>query len=378
MYYSPISSAPNRLYRNISIVFVAITIVLIVVAAVFFYSQAVITVTTIPQSFSVDAEVEINSDPAAESMLDRDVLSGELVSREKTIEVTIPVTSTTTLGAESGNVGTVTIVNDSDKAQPLLKTTQLQASSGVVVRTSEAVTVPAQGKVTVGVYPRDPDSFTPVESGRLTIIKLPTEAQAKIYGVVDQKLATTGGREVVAVTSAEVARAEEELKTKGGTEIAAELGIASNEQLSVNVRDVQIIDNKLGDQVGQIKVRGTVVVTAVDVSADQLQKLLSRKAGQNLPAGSNLASIGADQVSYELVQRLSTTTAIVKIKANASLGLDTTHELLRPSTLVGQSVQDVINALRQSPLISDVSVRVSPHWRTTLPGSPDRIKIIVQ
>lgn len=376
MYYSPLASTPNRLYRNISIVFVAITIALIVIAAVFFYSQAVITITTAPQDFNIEAEVEINSDPAPDALLDRDVVAGQLISREKVIEVTVPVTSTTTLSG-NGNVGTVTIVNDSDKPQALLKTTQLQAASGVVVRTSEAVTVPAKGKVTVGVYPRDPDTFTPVESGRLTIIKLPVESQSQIYGLVDQRLIGSG-QSVVAVTGAEIKRAEEEIIAKGSSELRSEIGIGEGEQLSVNVRDVALVDSKLGDQVSQVKVRGTVVVTAVDIEGDQLQKLLERKVGQNQPAGSSITGIGADNVSYELIQRLSTTTAIVKIKAAAKLNLDTTHELLRPSTLAGQSVQDVINALRQSPLISDVSVRVSPHWRTTLPGSPDRIKIIIQ
>lgn len=346
---------------------------LVVAVVMFFYSQAVIMVTPAATAGTTSFDVEVTADPDPAALAERDVVGGSVSVKEKSGEVTVPVTSTTT--ASGTTVGTVTITNSASQPQTLLATTQLQAENGVIVRTNERVIVPAGGSITVGVYPKDPATFVPIAPGRLTIIKLAPTLQTQIYGMAATTL-TGEAREVKVIMASDVDRAKQALIDKLAPEIVAEAGVSAAQQIAAEVINAELVGQSLGASADQITVKGTVRAKLLIVNPDHLKRLIQRK----VRGGSSIAATTQDlsHIRYELVQEVDERTAVIKVTTNVATTIDASSDILQPENLAGQPVDTVRAMLEQSDLVTSVSIRVSPYWRTTLPTDVDRIKVIVQ
>ena len=104
-----------------------------VVVFLFFYNQATIIITSEKRDINLSFNLEIKTEPTADELREKDIIAGSLVNQELDVEGVFDVTVTKTVS--SGLVGRVKLVNGLSKDQPLLKTTQLQAANGVIVRT---------------------------------------------------------------------------------------------------------------------------------------------------------------------------------------------------------------------------------------------------
>lgn len=77
--------------------------------------------------------------------------------------------------------GTVTLVNETGAAQPLVATTRLLSEGGVLFRLRDRVTVPAGGTVEAAVYADQPGPSGDIGPSRFTIPGLSPALQASIY-----------------------------------------------------------------------------------------------------------------------------------------------------------------------------------------------------
>ena len=202
-----------NLYRNISITFIIFAAMILCAVFLLFYSQATIVVGSDPQAVNLNFVAEIVTDPnlvTSTNTTDQDVISGTIISTTTEVSLTLDTASTKT-AVETDLVGKVRIVNNSSRNQQLVRTTQLQGENGVVVRTNQDVNVPAGGSVEVEVFPRDPEEFKAITSGKLTIIKLWTQLQPLIYGEVIQELdQKTAGEEINFLAESDVNKGKEE------------------------------------------------------------------------------------------------------------------------------------------------------------------------
>ena len=196
-----------NLYRNISITFAVFMALLLVAVFLFFSNKATIIIIPNPQKISLSFNLEVKAQPAATELEEKDVVAGQIETYAKAGSGSFGVLSSQTV--DSAIVGQVKIVNNNNRDQTLVRTTQLQAKNGVIVRTNNNVVVPAGGSVEVDVFAKEPASFTRIEPGQLVIIKLNPALQAKIYGLAETAL-TNDPQEVKVLAESDIKRAKDE------------------------------------------------------------------------------------------------------------------------------------------------------------------------
>ena len=137
----PPSMHSVRFYKMIALSFLGLTVVLFAVVMFMVSKRATIVVTTTTNPVDVSTSVTVGSE-------------GDIPGQIRLMTV-----STTFAGAPTGNreepgiaVGEVTLHNDSDRDQPLVKVTRLLTSDDILFRINKDVIVPANGSIEVGVY----------------------------------------------------------------------------------------------------------------------------------------------------------------------------------------------------------------------------------
>ncbi len=172
-------------YRFISATFVVLVVGVIGGIAYAAWSKTVITVT--PRRLPVSATFTVIVAPTGQETTG---LSGTVATEERSATVTVqPKQSGATVPAYAA--GRVTFRNLTAKDQPLATGTRLRSATGVIVRTTARVDVPAGGTVGADVIadPLGADGNLP--PGRFIIVALWPGLQDKIYA--DSAAAFTGG-----------------------------------------------------------------------------------------------------------------------------------------------------------------------------------------
>ncbi len=369
------SQAPKiNLYRNISITFVVFTILLLVAMTMFFSTKASIIITPNTQENNLSFNVEVKANPDINEVQSQDVVAGYLETKLKGGENVFKTLSTKTVSSDM--VGKVTLKNDGKTDQPLLKTTQLQAENGVIVRTNDFVTVPAGGQVEVEVFPKDPESFEPIEPGQLTIIKLNPSLQSVVYGVAD-RLLTDQPREINVLAQTDIERAKQELNDRLVKELRAEMGLDQQAKLITEIVNYET-EPAVGSEVDEFTLKMSVKGQLLKLDEDQLTNLILRKVQVLNLSGLTVNEINISDIDYIIVNQDEAGSVVVKINYELETSLAQDNSLLDETNFLGQSQQAVIDYLSESELIDEVEVLVSPAWRKTLPNSANRIKVYLQ
>ncbi|MFA6919064.1 MAG: hypothetical protein WC244_03060 [Patescibacteria group bacterium] len=361
-----------NLYRNISITFIVFTAMLLSAVFLFFYSQAVIIITPESQDVNLSFNLDVRSTTTPAELQSQDIISGLFLSKEIVGSSTFPVLSTKT--ASSSVVGTVKIVNNTNHSQALVKTTQLQAENGIIVRTNESVTVPGGGSVMVEVYPKDPDTFTAVDLGNLKIIKLATSLQDKIYGIVDSKLAKNSG-EIKVLSQGDINRGQEELKQQLITQAKTELGLGEGEAVVATVDQVTT-DKKIGQSSDSFNINLKLKVRYLQMDQAQLVELVNRKIQNSNMSGLKIGNIDMNNLKYTIINS-DLDSANLKINYAMKATLTADNEILNKGNFTGKTIEEVKSYLSKTGMAKEVQINVSPYWKKTFPKKEDRIKVIV-
>lgn len=365
----------NKMYRNISLTFVVFALMILAAIFLFFYSQAVVIITPDSQDINLSFNVEIRENPTLEQLAEQDVIYGKVESQERVEQGSVEVLSTKTVS--STEAGRVKITNNSASNQPLMQTTQLQAENGVIVRTSQTVTVPAGGSIEVGVYPKDPAAFTPIASGKLTIIKLAPTLQDKIFGEPLGEL-SNGPREVKVVSEGDINRAQEELLKRATAAARQQLNLSENDPLSVTVTDFKA-DRIAGEETPTVNYTATVKVGTISLNKDQLNDLIRRKVEKLHLNGLAIDAIDTSNVKYSVLEMEPGSEAVmVKVDYLLKARLSSENSILERKNFVGQTIDEVRMYAGKSELIKNVEIHVSPYWQKRLPSQEGRIKVIVK
>lgn len=358
------------LYRNISIFFIIFTAMILCAVFLLFYSQGAVIIT--PEEQDINLNFNARVVPPGSSTSDAvDAVYGTLQVSEISASTTVDVLSTRTADAKS--IGSVKLVNESSRAQALVRTTQLQAENGTIVRTSEAVTVPAGGSVTVGVYPADEATFSPVNPGRLTIIKLAASLQPQIYAVVDNTLAYSSG-EVKVVAQSDINRAKQQLSDQLSAQARGQSGLKPGESISVELTDVTT-DKQIGETADKLTVSGKAKVKYFQLDYDSMADLIRKKAQQSSFDGLQVSDLNLDNLQYSITD--SGNSPSIKVSYGLKAVIDASNELLDKSHFTGKTVDEVRDYLAKSGIIKKVEISISPYWKKTLPNKEDRIKVVI-
>lgn len=367
-----------HLYRNISIIFIIFAAVILCAVFLMFYSQATVVVSANRQKVNLNFATEIKTSSTPSEAVKREAIVGTVSVTSTKVSAIFNASSTRSASGETSNlVGKVTIKNDGSQAQLLVKTTQLQAGNGVIVRTNNEVKIPASGSVEVEVYPKEPETFQSITAGRLTIIKLPVPLQSKIYGEVsgalEKQQPTTEGQ-VHYVADSDVNLAKQELIAKAVNKVASSYptAIVRGELIGFE------LDKRIGDEAKTFTLTATIKIKIIKPDQEQLADLIKAKAKKADVNGLLLDNIDLSQVEYSSVDSTNPESIAIKINYPLEAYLSEDNDLLNKSNFTNKTTQEIKDWATNSGVIKSAEVIISPYWREKTPQDPRRIKIVIQ
>ena len=362
------------LYRNISITFIIFTVMMACFLFLFFYSKGTIIIVPDSQNINLSFNAEVKQNPSAEEISTKDILRGTMSISQIKESGKFDVLSTKTISSSS--LGKIKIINKYSRNQTLVKTTQLQADNGVIVRTTDSVVVPAGGSIEVGIVPKDPAQFSDIDPGQLKIVKLAPDLQNKIYGVASVIL-TNKPHEIKSLAAGDINRAKDELTKRANNEAKKQLGLKDSDPVSVELASFKS-DKQVGDSTGSFNLEVTFKVKTLQIDQAQLLDLMNRKVESLNLKGLEINSIDEKNIKYSITDTDVDGSILIKIDYALKATLTSGNEALDTANLTGKTAEEAQNYLNQTGLVKSSEVHISPYWAKTLPKQKEKIKIIIQ
>lgn len=380
--------ASSRLFRNIAVTFVLITVAVIGVALWTSSVRAKIMVKVKRVPVNLDTAVEIASVPATGQIKGR-VVSGSFVeSKEYPIEATT-ATAPIVPAEPAKTTGRVRIVNKNSKEQPLVATTRLLASDGRLYRLTKGVTVPAGGTAEVEAASDKPGKEFELQTGvKLTIPGLWEQLQSLIYAetvtVFSMGEQKDGGPRKF-LTADALARAQTELYgtalDKAKQSLAVEAGAPSDwEAIYVVTASNKQSNTAVGQDADKFLAQVKVNVTAVYFPKEDVAAFVRDRLKDKLPEGYSLSGQdGQLDVSFRL-ENADTAKSVARlaISAEGQSQLSKNSTALKKDLIVGLPSDEVIRKWSALDGIDQVDVELQPRWVHRLPSMKDKIDVIVE
>lgn len=365
-----------NLYRNISITFVVFVAILLVAIFLFLSNKATVIVTPNPQKISLSFNLEVKENPTTDEIAEKDIIAGKLEVYTKTGTTTAEVLSTKSVSSDV--VGQVELINKNNKDQSLVKTTQLQAANGVIVRTTESVIVPAGGSVKVSVIAKDPEDFKDIEPGNLVIIKLNPTLQDKIYAVAENAL-NSNPHDVKVLADSDIARAKDKLTEQLVKDFKQEYSLPENSDVMTSVKSVKT-SSQLGAEVESFELVMELEIKSLKLTnEEQLAALIVKKVNNLNLSGLSVGQVNVDDIEFTIIEDDLNGSVLVKINYFIMASIDENNALLNRDNIVGKRISDVKDLLQSNEeVIADVEILASPYWTKSLPKQESKINIIIK
>lgn len=367
-----------RVYQRIALGFVGITFLMLLAVVYLSVSRATIRVIAKPSVVATTASLSVVREPAAEGEIAGSV--GQ-VTLTKTRIFSLPQEGARAVEAKSS--GMITIINNTNTAQPLVATTRFLAENGVLFRLDSGTTVPANGQITAKITADQPGVSGDIGPTTFTIPGLAVSLQDKIYGISAD--AMTGGVQYVrTLTETDIADAKTallaDILAEAKTSLSAGLDPALAAQGTYDVKETAATTNvSVGTEAGTFSLTTTARVTGVyydsALVASYTRSLLQRR----VPEGFALHSISeqgvqttVDSVDY------STGEAELSVYLDGTAIISGDAPTLAKDRFLGRAPNEVFTLLRSSDAISDVSISFTPFWLQRVPTLKDHIEIIIE
>jgi len=362
-----------HLYRNISITFIVFAAMILCAVFLLFYSQATIIVTPDAQTVNLSFNALIKTSSTPQDLAKDGSIGGAVTVITQQVESIFNASSTRPASA-SNIVGQVRLVNNYSKAQKLVKTTQLQAENGVIVRTDSDVDIPAGGSVIVAVFPKDEASFKKIDSGKLVIIKLWPQLQPMIYGEVIEPLDIRASGDVRYISESDINFAKKALIDKAVSEAASS---TSNAAVLGDLASYSI-DKKLGDEAKVFTMKAAVRIRVISADPAQLAALIQSKALKTDLNGLSADGLDMSAVKLSVTDASNPASIAVKISYPLRAYLTQSSDLLAKKNFAGKTAQEIRNYAAKIGIIKNIEVIISPYWRDKTPTNESSIKVIVK
>ena len=372
-------------YRGVVLLFALLTLFLIGLIVYFSFSKTVITVLPAMRETESTLSWQIG-DLGEEVSGSENFLSGKILSKELTDGETFSdLGETSQVPAQAR--GTVTIVNNYSKTQPLVATTRLLSREGVLFRTQKTVQVAPGQKVDVAVIADQPGATGNIGPSHFTIVALWQGLQDKIYG--DSSAAMTGGlKDIAVVTSTDIAEAEatvtDHLFARALQELQLEAATENPDWLvkeDIAVQEVVAVSSDVepNKEVDLFRSTATVRVQALAFDQEKLWELAGEKLKGQLSSGDELLKIDRSLSNFT-ISDINSSSQISTIKMNAVglVVLRLSSPILDRKNFTNKDRQDIRAYLLDFEEISDAQVRFSPFWTFRAPALEDHIEVRIQ
>lgn len=399
----PLPSAPQpafpqppvapRLYRDIAVTFLGLTVVVIGVVVWMSSVRATVSVRVKRNVAKITSGVSIAKSPEQGELQGR-VVEGTFDNIQE-FKVKEQASSTPSV-VMSVTKGRVRIVNNYSKPQTLVKTTRLLSPDGKLFRINATVTIPSRKTVDVDAYSDQSGKEYLLASGaKLTIPGLWIDLQKWIYA--ESITAFSGeGKTAKLVTAADLSEAQSTLQDavvdQAKRTLVAEAGIPA-EKLGDACTDesgcwnvvyfVKPIEKKSNVTAGQesdaFLAQVKVKVTAVFYPEKDMELFVRSKFKEQLPDGRELVDFSPSQVTYHLDEAdASMERAKISFEAEAASRLTAQSTALSKDAIAGLSVAAAKDALTKIDGVESAEIRLQPSWASKVPSKKDAIELKIQ
>ncbi|MEK7213402.1 MAG: hypothetical protein AAB678_03135 [Patescibacteria group bacterium] len=364
---------PVKFYRTVALSFLVITIILLGVVIFITSKKASITIVAKEDAKPLTLTVSVGPTQAGANSVTGVVTSTVFKWSEKYSPSGNKVVTNTATGE-------ALIYNKSNLDQTLVKTTRLLTPSGLLFRLSEKVIVPANGKITVGIYADQPGAAGEIGPSQFTVPGLSAEKQKVVYG--ESTKPTVGGTRKIGILSEEDIKAAkvdytEKVKQAWATEANKIMG--SGQKITAIADQNVTVNKQAGDEVTEFTLNGNNTIVAVAYNQEELTALFNKELTDKIdPSAEKVLSAKKEPtvslVSYDLNRGTAQLSAIEEI----TVTLDANAEKLAVTNFLGKSKDEIERYVLGLNHVTGVEVKFSPAWMLSAPTVPDRIKIIVK
>ncbi|HLD31097.1 MAG TPA: hypothetical protein VJB41_02775 [Patescibacteria group bacterium] len=389
------SEAPVKFYRRIAFGFIALTGVLIILAAYFILSRAEIAIKVVEEPISADFMINIKESEAVNpESPEADGIVGDFATEEvslsgKVIETTVSggkEYKTSGKKVAQGEVGgKVTIFNNYGKDQPLVATTRLLSKEGILYRLKKNVTVPVGGRVEAEVYADNPTE----EAGKLgptrfTIPGLWEGLQEKIYAQSFEPM-HGANQEIKFATEEDIKngfdalnqvltdQVMDNLKTqmKSGGEVLGKVIIKGIDEKKSSL--------KAGETGEKFSVNMALKVVGVAFSKKDFELLVKDQLQKIVPEDKELANIDYAGLTFVVEgYDLRAREANMMVHVEGKISMKTDNIIFDEDRFIGLDKERIMKYLEVYPEIESATVEFSPFWVKKVPHLKNNVKIIIQ
>jgi len=369
-----------NLYRRL--VWKFLVLVGFLAALVFYLSFSKLTIFITPKveamSDNLFLKVLGNENSVATINDGREKISGAINELDLEITKTYRTTGEEYIGEEVS--GTVFLINNYTKDQPLVATTRLLTADNKLYRIKNAVTVPAGGEIEVEIYADKIAAEMAIEPTRFTIPGLWAGMQDKIYAesrkpfVYQQKVERY-------VRASDVQLANQEATTLLLERAKEFKSLRSQDGILYKVLDPveTILDVEVGDKAEEFSMTTKAKVIAVTFFQEEVARLAVAKLNILVPDDKELADFKADNLSYSL-ESYDDETQVATIKTSFSglMILKSNAEVIDRERLVNLSAEQISTYLQEYPEIGNYELEFYPSFIKKAPHLVDRIQIKIK
>ena len=363
-------SPPVRLYKFIALTFLFVTIILLGVIIFMSSKRVAIVIETRAEPVNVTGVVNVGDGEGE--------ISGTVTSTVVQFSKTFEPSGTDKI--EGLATGVATIINDSQIAQPLVRTTRLLSTDGVLFHIDKYVIVPANGSIEVGVYADKEGGDFDIGPSDFTIPGLNEAKQKEIYAKSNE--AMSGGLATIGVVSADdIRKAEkhvmEKLEELGNASLASSHSdmTGAYKVLSTNLQ----IDTDPGEEVTSFTVSGEAQVAGIFLSQADLEErteaLLHKRAFGDIEIvtpGNDLATVSIEDFD------LGSGEAKLSIFSTGRATLNPDSDQLAKTMFYGKTRDEVRRYALSLDHVRSVNVEFSPAWIRSVPHISDHVTVIVK
>jgi hypothetical protein len=356
-------------------------------------NKATITIQTTTQP--VNSSITLNLDTAAKSLnTANSTVPAVAQSTQKSSSQSVPTTGQVNNGNKAtGNVTLSSVYCSSQppsSGPPSLPANSGVTSNGVTYLTQSSTTFSSKGTFYQGCTSFAANDNTSViaqsggSNGNLSSgssFKVPGSGYGQIQGTNSNALSGGTDNMVNAVSQNDINAATQKI----GSQDTSSVKTALENQLkqaglvpivgTFNTGTANTVASPtLGSAGNQVTVTQTVTYTMLGVQQSYLSQLVTNSVNQQInPAQQSIVDDGVSTAQYNVIQS-NGTTAQVTMQATASVGakLDTStikHEV------AGKKTADVEATIKSNPGVTNVTVKLSPFWVSSVPT--DQKKIII-
>ena len=364
---------PVRFYRTIAVTFVIVTLLLLGVIIFFTSKKATIVIVAKTDNKNINLDIGV----ANQKTGDLSIVGIVTTTKFHLSQKYSPTGNKTTDGIATGEV---TLFNETNAPQTLVKTTRLLTSAGVLFRLSDRVSIPAKGQVQASVYADQLGASGNISASKFTIPGLAEDKQKVIYASSNKEM--SGGVRTIGVLSAEdlkSAKSDFANKVKQTVEESLEDAGSFGQKLIFVPDNNVAVDRQIGEEITEFNLSGTSTVVIVYYNKDDLKSILAKEVSDRVDASTEkVLSVSKEpQVtlgSYDIEKQKGQ----LSVYQDVLVTLDVNVEKLMVNNFFGKKKDEIERYVFGLGHVVGVDVKFSPGWMRSAPSVAEKVQVVVK